>query len=237
MACMNNQARNATIRAKGPASVLVIRRNMLHMLRRNKAFSRNPRSRLCPACPGKLDGRRHTLPGFPVERTARACRVPERSRPKEDVKFVRVDPMQIFIRQGDRVESVYFLRAGHVEVSEVTPSGDKQVRDYMGPGRSFGEIAIMSELSAAVANQVHGNSRRPPHGHLHGTRPRRADPRLQGSDGGNARFRPFPVPPRRARAPLPGAARQKPRHPSGAHRTTSATNSPGWVSTRDRISS
>jgi len=155
MAFMNNRARNATVRAKGPARILVVRRNMLHMLRRNSVAREILERAYAERALANWMAGGTLFPGFPEDERRKHVEFLS-ARPEGDVKFVRVDPKQIFLRQGDRVDSVYFLREGHVEVSEVTPSGDKQVRDYLGPGWCFGEIAIMSELSEAVAKKLGG---------------------------------------------------------------------------------
>ena len=158
MACMNNRARNATIRAKGRARVLVVRRNMLHMLRRNNASRQILEHAYGERALANWMAAGTLFPGFSEDERRKHLEFLS-ARPKGDVTFVRVDPKQAFLRQGDRVDSVYFLSEGHVEVSEATPSGEKRVRDYMGPGWSFGEIAIMSELSDRVAEQLGGSPR------------------------------------------------------------------------------
>jgi Fe-S-cluster-containing hydrogenase component 2/CRP-like cAMP-binding protein len=158
MGCMNNNARSATVRAKGPARVLIIRRNMLHMFRRNKIsreildHSYAERALEDWMIGGTLFG------GFPEEERRGHVEF-LRSRPKMDVKYVRVDPKQVIINKGERAACVYFLCEGHVEVSEATRSAEKRVRDYLGPGRSFGEIGVMSELSDAIASKLAGGPR------------------------------------------------------------------------------
>jgi Fe-S-cluster-containing hydrogenase component 2/CRP-like cAMP-binding protein len=164
MACMNNQVRNATVRAKVASQVLVIRRNMLHMLRRNKA-SRDLLEDIYRArvlenwmLTGKLFG------GFSTERTAKHFEVLQSLQIDENrqafdnlqrsVTFVRVDPKEVFIRQGDRADSVYVVLAGHVEVSEVTPPGTSHVLACVAKGESFGEIGVLSAISKRLAAQL-----------------------------------------------------------------------------------
>jgi Fe-S-cluster-containing hydrogenase component 2/CRP-like cAMP-binding protein len=161
MACMNNQVRNATVRAKVESQVLVIRRNMLHMLRRNKAardlLEDIYRERVLEdwMLSGKL------FDGFSAERTAnhfealKKLQIVENrqadDKQQRSVTFVRVDPKEVFIRQGDRADSVYVVLAGHVEVAEVTPSGTSHVLAYMRKGESFGEIGVLSAISEKLA--------------------------------------------------------------------------------------
>jgi ferredoxin len=164
MACMNNQARNATVRAKEKSQVLVIRRNMLHMLRRNKA-ARDLLEDIYRAralenwmLSGKL------FDGFSPERSVKHFDVLKKLQMEEihqadlkrprSVTFVRVDPKEVFIRQGDRADSVFVILAGHVEVAEVTPSGSSHVLAFMRKGESFGEIGVMSAISEKLAAQL-----------------------------------------------------------------------------------
>jgi Fe-S-cluster-containing hydrogenase component 2/CRP-like cAMP-binding protein len=161
MACMNNQVRNASVRAREESQVLVIRRNMLHMLRRNKAardlLEDIYRTRALEnwMLSGKL------FDGFSAERTAKHFEElkklqidevrQEGPKRQHSVTFVRVDPKEVFIRQGDRADSVFVILAGHVEVAEMTPSGSNDVRAFLRKGESFGEIGVMSAISAKLA--------------------------------------------------------------------------------------
>ena len=168
MACMNNQSRNATVRARTPGRVLVIRRNMLHMLRRNKVardileHQYSQRALQNWMLSGTL------FEGFSAERTAKHFEVlrslqtalprseggkqPPHAASPPHVMFLRVDPKEIFIRQGDRADSVYLILSGHVEVAEVTPTGSSHVLAYLKKGQSFGENGVMSAISDRLAD-------------------------------------------------------------------------------------
>jgi Fe-S-cluster-containing hydrogenase component 2/CRP-like cAMP-binding protein len=153
MACMNNQARNATIRAAGPSRVLVVRRNILHMLRRNPIARAILEEGYAERALADWMVGGTLFDGLPADLRRRIAAFLN-SRPPGDVTFVRVDPKQVFLREGELADSVFFLREGHVEISEMTTTGARRVRDYLGPGRSFGEIAVLSALSERVAGAL-----------------------------------------------------------------------------------
>jgi Fe-S-cluster-containing hydrogenase component 2 len=152
MACMTNQPRTATLRAQAGAQVLVVRRNMLHMLQRNRAA----RAILFPLYRQRaIDTyllRGQLFAGLTDEQNQR-CVAFLRDR-SEDIEFLQVDPGQTILRQGDPADSFYIIYLGHVKVSERTPGGLETVMDYLGPGRHFGEIGLMTSLFADVAALV-----------------------------------------------------------------------------------
>jgi Fe-S-cluster-containing hydrogenase component 2 len=151
LACLSHQARTATLKAsdKG-ARVLVIKRNMLHMLQRNPSA----RTILAPIY------RRRALDNFLQKGQLFAGLTDEESKAcikflkeSEDVTFVQVDPGQAVFLEGNKADSFYIVYLGHVSVSETNPHGHTAVKDYMGPGRQFGEIGLLSdpEVSPTVA--------------------------------------------------------------------------------------
>ena len=71
-----------------------------------------------------------------------------------EVEFLQVDPGQTILRQDDPADSFAIVYLGHVKVSERTLGGPETVVDYLGPGRHFGEIGLMTSLFADVAALV-----------------------------------------------------------------------------------
>jgi Fe-S-cluster-containing hydrogenase component 2 len=143
LACLSHQARTATLKA-GPdgCRVLIIKRNMLHMLQRNPGA----RNILAPIY------RKRALDNFLQQgrlfsglddRQSRACI--DFLKKSEDVEFTQVDPGQAIFLQGGKADSFYIIYLGHVSVSETNAHGHSAVRDYMGPGRQFGEIGLLSD--------------------------------------------------------------------------------------------
>jgi Fe-S-cluster-containing hydrogenase component 2/CRP-like cAMP-binding protein len=157
MGCMNNGPRNATVRARSRGAVLVIRRNMLHMLRRNKTA----RDMLDHAYSTRaLENWMHggtLFDGFTPELSRKQLEI-LRTIPAE-VRFVRVDPRETFIEQGERADCIYVLLSGRVEISEATSSGVAQVRAHLSPGQCFGEIGVISTISRRVAAAVPESAR------------------------------------------------------------------------------
>jgi len=151
MACMTHQPRLATLRSRCASSVLVIRRNMLHMLRRNpiarKLLEDGYRSRALETCllTGSLfDGLSHEL--------GERCVAHLKAASQDDVTFLTADPGELIVREGQPADSFFVINSGHVQVSERRIGRKEGVRDYLGPGLHFGEIAVMSLLSERVAN-------------------------------------------------------------------------------------
>jgi Fe-S-cluster-containing hydrogenase component 2 len=154
LACLSHQARTATLHAGSQgANVLVIKRNMLHMLQRNPGA----RNILAPIY------RRRALDNYLQKGRLFADLDDAQSRAclnflmdSEDVTFTQVDPGQAIFLQGSKADSFYIIYLGHVSVSETNAHGHTAVRDYMGPGRQFGEIGLLSnpEVSPTVAARL-----------------------------------------------------------------------------------
>jgi Fe-S-cluster-containing hydrogenase component 2/CRP-like cAMP-binding protein len=102
--------------------------------------------------------------GFSAQRTAQHFAVLKKLQIEENrqglddrqpsVTFVRVDPKEVFIRQGDRADSVYIVLAGHVEVAETMPPGTSHVLACITKGESFGETGVLSAISQRLAAQL-----------------------------------------------------------------------------------
>jgi CRP-like cAMP-binding protein len=61
------------------------------------------------------------------------------------VELVRLNPGQVVFRQGDPADHFYLVRIGFVKVSQNRHGGER-VLTYLGPGRYFGEIGLLSHL-------------------------------------------------------------------------------------------
>ena len=132
------------------AEVLEIGRNVLHYLRRNRAardvFDRVYRARALGDCL-----QNSSLLSDVEEQQRRSCA--EFLTPR--ARLVRLDGGQVIFNQGDIADRFYLVRLGFVRVAQ-THAGQEVVRDYLGPGSSFGEIGLLSSLLDAGK----GDSRR-----------------------------------------------------------------------------
>ena len=62
----------------------------------------------------------------------------------EGVSVVTLDKGSILFHRGDNAEFFYFIESGLVELSLISPTGDKKTLEVIGPGRTFGEaVAFM----------------------------------------------------------------------------------------------
>jgi Fe-S-cluster-containing hydrogenase component 2/CRP-like cAMP-binding protein len=149
LACLSHQPRAADLDAsKDGATVLVIKRNVLHMLQRN-AQARNIlgpiyRRRALDAYLGKGQ----LFAGLSSAQNE-ACIEFLSGRP--DVMLTQVDPGQAVFLQGGLADSFFIIYLGHVSVSETNALGHTTVLDYLGPGRQFGEIGLLSDATVCPA--------------------------------------------------------------------------------------
>jgi Fe-S-cluster-containing hydrogenase component 2/CRP-like cAMP-binding protein len=149
MACLANQERTATLRARAGAEVLVVRRNMLHMLQRNKAAREELYPRYRERAIDAYLRRGRLFRGLSDAQNER-CAVFLRGR-SHGVTFLQADPGQLIVRQGEPADAFCIIYRGNVSVSERSPSGVDTVLDYLGTGRHFGEIGLMTALDPALA--------------------------------------------------------------------------------------
>jgi len=159
MACLSHQPRAASMRSsKEGATVIVVKRNMLHMLQRN-AGARNI---LGPIY------RRRALDNYLKNGRLFSGLSPEQSKAsleflknRDDVMLTQVDPGQAVFLQGSPADCFYIIYLGNVSVSETNSQGHSTVLNYLGPGRQFGEIGLLSdpEVSPKVAAQIPANQR------------------------------------------------------------------------------
>ena len=140
MSCLNHYPRSATVVAIEATELLEIHRNVLHMLQRNEASRRilddAYRSR-------SLARELRQLSMFQGLSEADRARCAEWLRDRAEI--VRVDRGQPIFRQGDVAADFYKVRLGFVKVSQRLGDQDRTI-DYLGPGRSFGEIGLVSSM-------------------------------------------------------------------------------------------
>ena len=174
LACLSNQARTATLQAGARgARVLVVKRNMLHMLQRNPGA----RTILAPIYRRRaLDNylqKGQLFAGLSDEQSAACIKFLKDS---EDVSITQVDPGQAVFLEGNKADSFYIVYLGHVSVSEAGTHGHQAVRDYMGPGPTVrrDRPALRSRRVADRGCSPAAGEARPAHRHLHGPGSRRA---------------------------------------------------------------
>ena len=62
----------------------------------------------------------------------------------DGVGVVTLDKGAILFHRGDNAEFFYFIDSGLIELSLISPTGDKKTLEVIGPGRTFGEaVAFM----------------------------------------------------------------------------------------------
>ncbi|MFM8577652.1 MAG: cyclic nucleotide-binding domain-containing protein [Planctomycetaceae bacterium] len=149
MSCLNHYPRSATLVAIEPVEAFEIDRNVLHMLQRNVA-SRSVldaayRSRALATELRQLD----MFEGLD-DADRRTCADMLRDR----AELVRVDKGQVIFAQGDVARDFFKVRLGFVKVSQKV-RGEERVADYLGPGRTFGEIGLLAAVGAlGIENQA-----------------------------------------------------------------------------------
>ncbi len=152
MSCMNRYPRSATVTAVEESEVLEIRRNVLYMLQRNEV-SRDKLNRVYRerALQGQLEG----LAIFESLDDQSRQRAADFLKGKAEIVFV--EPKQTIIEEGDPAENFYITKLGFVKISQSYGRGDR-VLDYLGPGRYFGEIGLLSRLNLLSHESVGGRA-------------------------------------------------------------------------------
>jgi CRP-like cAMP-binding protein/Fe-S-cluster-containing hydrogenase component 2 len=142
MTCMSFYPRSATVQATEDCTVLEMLRNVLYILQRNKRsralLDEKYRRRA-------IDSHLRSVPIFSslLEDEGQFAQFVEFFRNRVDL--VRVNPGEVIFRQGDPADHFYLVRIGFVKVTQKQPGGD-HVLAYLGPGKYFGEIGLMSHL-------------------------------------------------------------------------------------------
>ena len=140
MSCLNHYPRSATVVAVENTELLEIHRNVLHLLQRNEASRRI----LNDAYRDRSLAREiRQLTMFAGLSEADRARCAEMLRDRAEI--VRVDRGQPIFRQGDVANDFFKVRLGFVKVSQRLGHQDRVI-DYLGPGRSFGEIGLVTAL-------------------------------------------------------------------------------------------
>jgi Fe-S-cluster-containing hydrogenase component 2 len=140
MSCLNHYPRSATVVALEPTEVFEINRNVFHVLQRTAAS----RAILDAAYRTRtLNGELRRLDMFAglSEDDVREAAALLRDR----AELVRVDKGQVIFSQGDAARDFFKVRLGFVKVSQRV-GGQDRVIDYLGPGRTFGEIGLVTAL-------------------------------------------------------------------------------------------
>jgi CRP-like cAMP-binding protein len=73
-------------------------------------------------------------------------------------RLVQQPDGSFFFMEGDPAHHSFALVAGKVRLSQVTPDGQQVILGYIGPGREFGIIAALGELTYPVSAQAVGDS-------------------------------------------------------------------------------
>jgi CRP-like cAMP-binding protein/Fe-S-cluster-containing hydrogenase component 2 len=142
MTCMSSYPRSATVQALEDCTVLEMLRNVLYILRRNKRsramLDEKYRRRA-------IDTHLRSIPIFSIllDDEARFARFVDFLRDR--VELIRVSPGEVIFRQGDLADSFYLVRIGFVKVTQRQPGGE-HVLAYIGPGKYFGEIGLLSHI-------------------------------------------------------------------------------------------
>ena len=140
MSCLNSYPRSATVVALEETELLEINKNVLYILQRTDASRRildeAYRTR-------SLARELRQLSMFQGLSAADRERCAEMLRDRAEI--VRVDKGQPIFRQGDLATDFFKVRLGFVKVTQRFGDQDRVI-DYLGPGRSFGEIGLVSAI-------------------------------------------------------------------------------------------
>jgi CRP-like cAMP-binding protein len=142
MSCLSHYPRSATVVALEPTELLEINRNVLHVLQRTSA-SRRVLDRAYRSRSMARELRQLTMFAGLTAEDRDQCAEFLRDR----AELLRVDKGQPIFRQGDPATDFFKVRLGFVKVSQRV--GDQErVVDYLGNGRTFGEIGLLGAMGA-----------------------------------------------------------------------------------------
>jgi Fe-S-cluster-containing hydrogenase component 2/CRP-like cAMP-binding protein len=131
--------------------VYVVKRNMLHMLQRNR-MARGILNPIYRKRALEIVLRRGQLfAGLSTEQNHRCSTFLQN---RKDVVFIRVDPRQAIFRQGNEADSFYIINLGSVAIQVTNAHGHTMTLNYLGRGQSFGEIGLLSSVSEVVAKEM-----------------------------------------------------------------------------------
>ena len=154
MACMSNQRRTATLVAATPAKVIVLRRNVLHALQRNKVAKEVLHKAYRERAVSVHLSKGVLFAGLSPQQNRQCVDFLRANRDR--LEFIEADPGQVLFRQGAPADFFDIVHRGHVQVSKTTIAGQEVAYNYLGEGRQYGEIALMSdpEISPRVAAEL-----------------------------------------------------------------------------------
>jgi len=134
-ACMNHQPRSATVvAARDGTIVLVMLRNVLDILRRQRDFRKKMDEKYRQRA---LDNHLRSVAEF-------------RDLPddfldylRQRVELVSYNPGEMICRQGEVADAFYLVRMGHVKVFQSFADGQGMVMSYLSRSQYFGEIGLL----------------------------------------------------------------------------------------------
>jgi Fe-S-cluster-containing hydrogenase component 2 len=177
---LNDDPRSATVvPMTDDCAVWGIGHNVLKMLLRDRAVRGELDRRHCDCALDDLWSDCQDLPREPTTHRPAATRhrwlfanVTEEQRRdciqvlRDRLQIVRVAPGQVILREGQRIDpepkaddpadGLFLIRAGFVEVSRRSAGRADEILELLGPGDHFGEIALLSLRSTAVAARLPG---------------------------------------------------------------------------------
>ena len=140
MSCLSHYPRSATVVALEPTELLEINRNVLHVLQRTAA-SRRVLDRAYRSRSMARELRQLTMFAGLLAEDRDRCAEFLRDR----AELLRVDKGQPIFRQGDPATDFFKVRLGFVKVSQRVGDQDRVI-DYLGNGRTFGEIGLLGAM-------------------------------------------------------------------------------------------
>lgn len=148
MTCMSSYPRSATVVADGDCTLLELDRNVLYILQRNKVSKAMLDERYLTRA---VDNHLRSVPiladlAADAEEFQRFLDfLLPRDGSERRVDLVRHNPGEVIFHQGDPADDFYLVRIGFVKVSQRRPGGE-HVLNYLGRGKYFGEIGLMSHV-------------------------------------------------------------------------------------------
>lgn len=142
MACINKISRSATVVALGDdCEVRLLPANVVHVLRRD---------------PEAREFVEHVHRSRAIDAHLRSVSLFEELRNDRDqfeeclrwlrdrVRLIQVSPGQEIFRQGFLADAFHLVRLGYVRISQKGLGGSEIEANYIGPGGSFGEMAVLA---------------------------------------------------------------------------------------------